>query len=46
MASLMQARTPAGEAGDARRGLPGFDYEDGPYVFAALGQPPGYRVAI
>ena len=31
---------------DARRGLSGFAYEDGPYVLAALRQPPGYRVPI
>ena len=29
-------------AGDSRV----FDYEDGPYVLAALRQPPGYRVPI
>ena len=28
------------------RGLPGFAYEDGLYVLAALRQPPGYRVPI
>jgi hypothetical protein len=41
---LTQAWTPpTGRAcpRDARRGLPGFDYEDGPYVLAALRQPPG-----
>lgn len=31
---------------DARRGLPGFDYEDGPYVLPALCEPLGYRVPI
>ena len=44
-----QARTPPtahAYARDARRGLPRFDYGNGPDVLPALRQPPSYRVPI